>query len=179
MRKLFPVAIKLALAAMFILIPIGICFALDPSATIHAVQGHMSMPALVAAGAVVPALAAAGVLRPRAVPIKEACRLLGYKARSEVYILVKEGVLDAFKDGTKTLIEEVTRFSARKLQEAALQATQLPVYQKLLNHVLVKNILQLADGAPGATATTGVAPEQSSPAILPQAGSSQPLPAAA
>ena len=81
--------------------------------------------------------------------------------------------------GTKTLIEEVTRFSARKLQEAALQATQLPVYQKLLNHVLVKNILQLADGAPGATATTGVAPEQSSPEILPQAGSSQPLPAAA
>jgi hypothetical protein len=114
MRKLFPVAIKLALAAMFILIPIGICFALDPSATIHAVQGHMSMPALVAAGAVVPALAAAGVLRPRAVPIKEACRLLGYKARSEVYILVKEGVLDAFKDGTKTLIsiESIEAYNA-------------------------------------------------------------------
>jgi len=80
--------------------------------------------------------------------------------------------------GTKTLIEEVTRFSARKLQEAALQATQLPVYQNLLNHVLAKNTLQLADGTPGAMATTDAA-EQESPAILPQAGGSQPLPAAA
>ena len=80
--------------------------------------------------------------------------------------------------GTKTLIEEVTRFSARKLQEAALQATQLPVYQKLLNHVLAKNDLKLADGTPGAMATANSA-EQSSQAILAHAGGSQPLPAAA
>jgi len=80
--------------------------------------------------------------------------------------------------GTKTLIEEVKRFSARKLQEAALQATQLPVYQNLLTHVLAKNDLKLADGTPVAMATANAA-EQSSPAILPQAGSSQPLPAAA
>ena len=80
--------------------------------------------------------------------------------------------------GTKTLIEEVKRFSARKLQEAALQATQLTVYQNLLNHVLAKNDLKLADGTPGAMATANSA-EQRSPAILPQAGGSQPLPAAA
>lgn len=81
--------------------------------------------------------------------------------------------------GTKTLIKEVKRFSARELQEAALQATQLPVYQKLLNHVLAKNNLKLADGTPGAMATTDAAAEQSSPAILLRAGGSQPLPAAA
>lgn len=80
--------------------------------------------------------------------------------------------------GTKTLIEEVKRFSARKLQEAALQATHLPVYQNLLNHVLTRNNFKLADVIPGAMATTDAATEQSSPAILPQAGGSQPLPAA-
>ncbi len=80
--------------------------------------------------------------------------------------------------GTKTLIEEVKRFSAKKLQEAALQATQLTVYQNLLNHVSAKNNLKLADGTPVAMATAN-AVEQTSPAILPHAGSSQPLPAAA
>lgn len=79
--------------------------------------------------------------------------------------------------GTKTLIEEVKRFSARKLQEAGLQATQLPVYQNLLSHVLAKNHLRLADGTPSPMATS--AAEQSTPAILPHADGSQPLPAAA
>ncbi len=80
--------------------------------------------------------------------------------------------------GTKTLIEEVKRFSARKLQEAALQATQLPVYQKLLNYALAKNNLKLADGTPVAMVTANAA-EEGSPAILPHAGGSQTLPAAA
>ena len=80
--------------------------------------------------------------------------------------------------GAKTLIEEVKRFSARKLQEAALQATQLPNYQNLLNHVLTKNNLKLVDGTPCAMATIG-AVGQGSPVILPQAGGRHPLPAAA
>jgi len=41
---------------------------------------------------------------PFAVPIKEAQKLLGEKARSEVYEEIKKGALDAVKDGTKTLI---------------------------------------------------------------------------
>ena len=63
------------------------------------------------------------------------------------------------------------------VQEAGLQAMQLPVYQNLLSHVLAKNHLRLADGTPGPMATS--AAEQSTPAILPHADGSQPLPAAA
>lgn len=47
--------------------------------------------------------------------------------------------------GTKALVEETKRFSARKLQEVALQALQLPVYRTLLNHVLAKENIRLQD----------------------------------
>jgi hypothetical protein len=43
-------------------------------------------------------------LKPRAVPIRVAQRLLGNKARSELYKQVGLGNLDALKDGNKTLI---------------------------------------------------------------------------
>ena len=81
--------------------------------------------------------------------------------------------------GTKALIEEVKRFSARKLQEAALQATQLPIYRKLLDHVLAKNNIKLTDQTPGAMATETNPASQIAPAIPPPVGSSEPLPVAA
>jgi hypothetical protein len=43
-------------------------------------------------------------LKPTAVPIRMAIPLLGGKARSEVYVLINKGRLDAVKDGAKTLI---------------------------------------------------------------------------
>lgn len=49
--------------------------------------------------------------------------------------------------GTKALVEETKRFSARKLQEVALQAMQLPIYGTLLDHVLAKGNIQLQNGA--------------------------------
>ena len=63
--------------------------------------------------------------------------------------------------GTKALIEEVKRFSARKLQEAALQATQSPIHRKLLDHVLAKNNIKLADETTGAMVTEPSAPNRS------------------
>jgi hypothetical protein len=81
--------------------------------------------------------------------------------------------------GTKALIEEVKRFSARKLQEAAIQATQLPIYRKLLDHVLAKNNIKLTDQTPGAMVTEPSAAEQITPAIPPPAANSEPLPVAA
>jgi hypothetical protein len=81
--------------------------------------------------------------------------------------------------GTKALIEEVKRFSARKLQEAALQATQLPIYRKLLDHVLAKNNIKLADETTGAMVTEPSAAEEITPAIPPPVGESEPLPVAA
>jgi hypothetical protein len=81
--------------------------------------------------------------------------------------------------GTKALIEEVKRFSARKLQEAALQATQLAIYRKLLDHVLAKNNIKLADQIPGAMAAATSAAEQITPVVPPPVGSSEPLPVAA
>jgi hypothetical protein len=81
--------------------------------------------------------------------------------------------------GTKALIEEVKRFSARKLQEAALQATQLPIYRKLLDHVLAKNNIRLADETPGSTATETRVAEQITPATPPPVGSAQAFPVAA
>ena len=80
--------------------------------------------------------------------------------------------------GTKALIEEVKRFSTRKLQEAALQATQLPNYRKLLDHVLAKNNLKLDDGTPGAMATGMSAVEQTNSATPPGVGSAEPHPVA-
>lgn len=61
--------------------------------------------------------------------------------------------------GTKALVEETKRFSARKLQEIALQAMQLPIYRTLLNHVLAKGNIRLQDAAtssaePGELQTT-------------------------
>lgn len=50
--------------------------------------------------------------------------------------------------GTKALIEETKRFSAKKLQEVALQALHLPVYRTLLNHVLAKANIRLQDATP-------------------------------
>jgi hypothetical protein len=81
--------------------------------------------------------------------------------------------------GTKALIEEVKRFSARKLQEAALQATQLPIYRKLLDHVLAKNNIKLADETTGAMVTEPSAAQPITPAIPPPAANSEPLPVAA
>lgn len=49
--------------------------------------------------------------------------------------------------GTKALVEETKRFSARKLQEVALQAMQSPIYRTLLDHVLAKGNIQLQNGA--------------------------------
>ncbi len=49
--------------------------------------------------------------------------------------------------GTKELVEETKRFSARKLQEVASQALQLPVYRTLLYHVLAKGNVRLQDAA--------------------------------
>lgn len=49
--------------------------------------------------------------------------------------------------GTKALIEETKRFSAKKLQEVALQALHLPIYRTLLNHVLGKGNIRLQDAA--------------------------------
>ena len=43
-------------------------------------------------------------LKPRAVSVRVAQKLLGDKARSEVYKQVGLGNLEAFKDGNKTLI---------------------------------------------------------------------------
>jgi len=50
--------------------------------------------------------------------------------------------------GTKALVEETKRFSARKLQEVALQAVHLPIYRTLLDHVLAKGNIRLQDAAP-------------------------------
>ena len=52
--------------------------------------------------------------------------------------------------GAKALVEETKRFSARKLQEVALQALQLPVYRTLLNHVLAKGNIRLQAAAASA-----------------------------
>lgn len=49
--------------------------------------------------------------------------------------------------GTKALIEETSRFSARKLQEVAQQTLQLPVYRTLLDHVLAKGNIHLQGAA--------------------------------
>jgi len=81
--------------------------------------------------------------------------------------------------GTKALIEEVKRFSARKLQEAALQATQLPIYRKLLDHLLANNNIKLTDQTPGAMATDTNAAALITPATPPPVGSAEPLPVAA
>jgi hypothetical protein len=61
---------------------------------------------------------------PIAVPIKEAQRLLGDKSRSEVYIAIGRGELDAVKDGQKTLI---TVASIRRRQ-AALPPAKIKPY---------------------------------------------------
>lgn len=54
--------------------------------------------------AILPADGALGMLKPYAVPIRTAQKLLGEKARSEVYEAIGRGELDAIKDGAKTLI---------------------------------------------------------------------------
>jgi len=58
--------------------------------------------------------------------------------------------------GTKALVEESKRFSARKLQEVALQALHLPVYRTLLNHVLAKGNIRLQEAAPAESRTTAL-----------------------
>jgi hypothetical protein len=56
-------------------------------------------------------------LEPYAVPIPEAQRLLGDKSHSTMYELLGRGLLDAVKDGAKTLItlESIRRYSASLL----------------------------------------------------------------
>jgi hypothetical protein len=63
-------------------------------------------------------------LRPHAVSIPVARRLLGDKARSEVYEEIGLGNLDAVKDGTKTLItlESIERYMS-KLPPAKIKPT--------------------------------------------------------
>jgi len=78
--------------------------------------------------------------------------------------------------GTKALIEEVRRFSARKLHEAALQAPQLPIYRKLLDNLLAKNNIKLADETPKVTATEPSAEEQITSTTPPLIGSPGHLP---
>jgi hypothetical protein len=53
-------------------------------------------------------------MRPFAVPLPEASRLLGNKSHSEIYNEVGLGNLDAVKDGYKTLItiESIDRYTA-------------------------------------------------------------------
>jgi hypothetical protein len=53
-------------------------------------------------------------LRPFAVPLPEASRLLGNKAQSEIYREIARGRLAAVKDGYKTLvtIESIDRYAA-------------------------------------------------------------------
>jgi hypothetical protein len=51
-----------------------------------------------------PAGDALGTLKPYAVPIKTAQKLLAEKPRSEIYKAIGRGELDAIKDGAKTLI---------------------------------------------------------------------------
>jgi len=53
---------------------------------------------------ILPADNATGSLKPHAVTIKVARRLLADKARSEIYKAVHRGDLDAIKDGVRTLI---------------------------------------------------------------------------
>jgi hypothetical protein len=69
----------------------------------------------------VPALVTAGMLKPRAVSISEARRLLGDKSRTKLYKLIKDGVLEAFKDGSKTLVgvDSIESYNAN-LQPAQL-----------------------------------------------------------
>jgi hypothetical protein len=56
-------------------------------------------------------------LRPFAVPLLEARRLLGNKAISAIYEAIGEGKLVAVKDGNKTLITTASiKPSARRLQ---------------------------------------------------------------
>ena len=54
-------------------------------------------------------------LEPFAVKIPEAGRLLGNKCRSEIYEEIKAGLLEAVKDGRRTLI---TVRSIRALQQS-------------------------------------------------------------
>lgn len=66
--------------------------------------------------------------------------------------------------GTKALIEETKRFSARKFQEIAAKALQLPVYRTLLDHVLAKGNTRLQSAAssvvePADSRTTEPQPE--------------------
>jgi hypothetical protein len=51
-------------------------------------------------------------LKPYAVPVREAQRLLGNKSRGELYEEIGKGNLDAIKDDTKTLIvvESIDRY---------------------------------------------------------------------
>jgi hypothetical protein len=53
-----------------------------------------------------------GALRPFAVPIPEAKRLLGNKARSDIYVAIGDGRLSAIKDGNRTLVtvESIDRY---------------------------------------------------------------------
>jgi hypothetical protein len=43
-------------------------------------------------------------LRPRGVTVKTACALLGNKSRSQLYVDIAAGRLDAYKDGARTII---------------------------------------------------------------------------
>jgi hypothetical protein len=69
-----------------------------------------------------------GPMQPFAVPIPDAQRILGSKARSQIYNAVGRGELDAVKDGSKTLIvvASIVRYCGR------MQAAQIkpPVAKK-------------------------------------------------
>ncbi len=77
-------------------------------------------------------------LKPRAVPIRDARKLLGNKARSEVYREVGRGNLDAVKDGNKTLITlaSIERYMA-SLPPAKIgsQKSELPGRRRQTNAV--------------------------------------------
>lgn len=46
--------------------------------------------------------------------------------------------------GTCDLLEEVSRYAERRLQEHAQRVRNLPIYQKLIEHVQAKNDIKLA-----------------------------------
>jgi hypothetical protein len=123
MRKLS--AVIVLAAAILLFVPLNISFALEPvaihtvmrahkrrrgSPTSHAMQVQTGEPEMIATG----------VLRPKAVTIREASRLLADKARSEIYVLVRRGILRAFKDGGRTLIEvaSIEKYAAENFQPA-------------------------------------------------------------
>ncbi len=72
----------------------------------------------------------------------------GYWLSIQPVIIKGDGFISftAFS-GSKVFLEEAKRFSQKKLEELAAQATAIPQYKELLEHVLAKNQLKLWERA--------------------------------